>query len=131
MEPRRHVALKRRHHSLRTFSLYALAASAVACTTLWAGSAAQADAPAVRTPIDKYCVSCHNEKLKTAGLLLDRIRTDNIASDATTWEKVVRKLQTGAMPPAGLPRPDAAVKQQLVSAIVAELDRAAVNAPNP
>ena len=52
-----------------------------------------------RALIDRYCVSCHNERLKTAGLALDRADLTNLAQDRPTWEKVVRKLRSGAMPP--------------------------------
>ncbi len=52
-----------------------------------------------RAFLDKYCVSCHNERLKTAGLMLDKANVEDIGADAAIWEKVVRKLQSGAMPP--------------------------------
>jgi len=53
-----------------------------------------------------YCLSCHNEKLKTAGLLLDRADAEHVANAAETWEKVVAKLRSRAMPPPGMRRPD-------------------------
>ena len=56
--------------------------------------------------LDRYCVTCHNEKLKTAGLMLDKMNVERAGDDAATWEKVVRKLRTRAMPPAGARRPD-------------------------
>src|SRR5438034_11578535 len=59
-----------------------------------------------RTLLDRYCVTCHNQKLKTAGLRLDNIDSEHVAEAAELWEKVVRKLRTGSMPPAGAPRPD-------------------------
>ena len=58
-----------------------------------------------RAVVDKYCVTCHNEKVKTAGLMLDQADLEKIPQNAEVWEKVARKLRTGAMPPAGLPRP--------------------------
>src|SRR6266446_6384642 len=54
-----------------------------------------------RAVLNRYCVSCHNEKLRTAGLALDKIDVGNVSAAADTWEKVVRKLRTRAMPPAG------------------------------
>jgi hypothetical protein len=84
-----------------------------------------------RTLIDKYCVSCHNERLKTAGLALDRADLANLAQDRSTWEKVVRKLRAGAMPPVGLPRPDAASVRTLVTALEQSLDAAAATRPDP
>src|ERR1700731_4655611 len=59
-----------------------------------------------RAVLNRYCVTCHNEKLKTAGVLLDKMDVENAPAGAEVWEKVIRKLRTSAMPPAGLPRPD-------------------------
>jgi mono/diheme cytochrome c family protein len=94
------------------------------------GSAAPS-APAPRAVLDKYCVTCHNQSLKTAGLTLDALDLTQVSSHAETWEKVVRKIQTGAMPPAMLPRPDKAAAAGVVSWLETELDRAALEHPNP
>ena len=59
-----------------------------------------------RLILNQYCVTCHNETLKTAGLLLDKADLANPGADAALWEKVLLKLQTRSMPPVGLPRPD-------------------------
>ena len=56
--------------------------------------------------LDQYCVGCHNEKLKTAGLMLDRMDPAQVSSQPEQWEKVVRKLRAGMMPPGGATRPD-------------------------
>jgi mono/diheme cytochrome c family protein len=95
-------------------------------------SSAQAAAPAnpLRPVVDKYCVSCHNPRLKTAGLVLDATEL-NIARDGAAWEKVVRKLRTGAMPPVGSPRPDQASYDAAAGYLEQELDRAAAAHPNP
>src|SRR6185437_777320 len=61
-----------------------------------------------RALLDKYCVTCHNQKLKTAGLTLDKLDVAHVADGAESWEKVVRKLHGGTMPPLGMPRPDQA-----------------------
>ena len=61
----------------------------------------------------------------------DTLNPSNVAADAATWEKVVRKVRTGLMPPAGMPRPDSATHAAFVRAIESELDRAAAAAPNP
>ncbi len=58
-----------------------------------------------REVLDKYCVTCHNQRLKTAGLTLDTADVSNVAGNAEVWEKVIRKLRAGAMPP-GAARPD-------------------------
>src|SRR5882724_9229518 len=59
-----------------------------------------------RALLDRYCVPCHNGRLKTGGLTLDTIDLDHIARHADALEKVVRKLRAGMMPPLGRPRPD-------------------------
>ena len=58
--------------------------------------------------VSTYCVTCHNDKLKTGGLALDRPELADVAAHADVWEKVIRKVRTGMMPPAGVPRPNAA-----------------------
>src|SRR5258708_31061716 len=68
-------------------------------------SAAQSSATPDRSLLDQYCVSCHNEKLKTAGLMLDKIDLSQVASHAAVLEKVALKLRSGQMPPAARPHP--------------------------
>jgi hypothetical protein len=63
-----------------------------------------AEAPTRSTPrpvLDRYCVTCHNQRVKTAGLALDRLDVADVGAAPEIWEKVVRKLRSGAMPPAG------------------------------
>ena len=97
--------------------------------------AAQAPAdPAVaghRQALARYCITCHNERIRTAGLLLDRVDIARVDRDPAVWEKVVRKLRTGLMPPDGRPRPDAATYAALVAHLETALDRAAQAASNP
>jgi mono/diheme cytochrome c family protein len=81
--------------------------------------------------LNKYCVSCHNEKLKTAGLMLDKMDVTKIGDEPEAWEKVVRKLRGGSMPPAGRPRPDKASYDAVSTWLETELDRAAAAHPNP
>src|SRR5437016_6228438 len=73
-----------------------------------AGSAAAAPAvSAERALVNRYCVTCHNEQRKTpagAPLMLDKADVDHVERDAAVWEKVTRKVRSGAMPPAGMPR---------------------------
>lgn len=80
-------------------------------------------AAAERALLDQYCVTCHNQKLQTAGLLLDKLDPASIHDHAETWEKVVRKLRAGMMPPSGMPRPAAPVLESMVSFMEKELDR--------
>jgi mono/diheme cytochrome c family protein len=81
--------------------------------------------------LNQYCVTCHNSRLKTAGLQLDSLRASRLADHADEWEKVVTKLRTGEMPPAGRPRPDPATYRVLTAAIERELDEAAASNPQP
>jgi len=91
------------------------------------GAAAQAH----QAVLSKYCFTCHNEKLKSGGLALSTLDLTRLSQDLESWEKVVRKVRTGAMPPAGRPRPDKAVAESLVTWVETELDRAAFEHPNP
>lgn len=81
--------------------------------------------------LNHYCVTCHNETLKTAGLMLDKMDLRNVPAGAPVWEKVVRKLRTASMPPAGMPRPDEATYDSLARYLETELDSAAEAKPNP
>ena len=84
-----------------------------------------------RALLDKYCVTCHNMRLKTGDLDLASLDVANVGSGAETWEKVVRKVGSGLMPPAGMPRPEKAALDGLVAGLESSLDRAASVAPNP
>ena len=84
-----------------------------------------------RAVLNRYCVTCHNEKLRTGELTLDKIDVENPAADAEIWEKVIRKLRTGAMPPTRAPRPDAATYDSFAAYLETAIDRAAVVKPNP
>ena len=81
--------------------------------------------------LNKYCVTCHSEKTRTGGLVLEKRDLSKIAEEAEVWEKVVRKLHAGAMPPMGLPRPDNADVDRFASWLETSLDRAAAEHPNP
>ncbi|MGE0393870.1 MAG: DUF1592 domain-containing protein [Vicinamibacterales bacterium] len=119
--------------------------SATAFVALLAGTAAFAAGPrALPGPaappaaaasqqalVDRYCVTCHNARQKAAGLLLDQAPLARLAEHTETWEKVVRKLRVGAMPPAGMPRPDDAALTGLTSWLETSLDAEAAKAPNP
>jgi Protein of unknown function (DUF1592)/Protein of unknown function (DUF1588)/Protein of unknown function (DUF1587)/Protein of unknown function (DUF1585)/Protein of unknown function (DUF1595)/Planctomycete cytochrome C len=87
--------------------------------------------PSQKALMDQYCVTCHNERLKTGGLALDALKPDRIAADAETWEKVVRKVRAGLMPPAGAKRPDRGSLDAFAAAIEGTIDHVAANNPNP
>src|SRR5262252_3304567 len=103
------------------------------CCGIVSAAPAQATAPpsSYRALLDQYCVVCHNEKAKTAGLMLDKMDVGQIGQNAETWEKVVRKLRGGMMPPQGRPRPSNDDAYQLISYLENALDRAAAGKPNP
>jgi len=107
--------------------------AAVASIGVWGAQqkSPPADVSTDRTVINRYCVGCHNQKLKTAGLALDTISADSIDQHLPEWEKVVRRLRAHSMPPAGLPRPDERTYDTLISSLVSSLDAAAAAKPNP
>src|SRR5262249_5266112 len=86
---------------------------------------------AVRAALDRYCVTCHNQRLKTAGLALDELDPGDAGRHPEVWEKVVRKIRAGVMPPASRPRPDAETYAALIATLEPALDRAAAAHPNP
>ena len=81
--------------------------------------------------LNKYCVTCHSEKLRTGGLSLQGADLADVPKGAETWEKVIRKLRVGAMPPQGMPRPDKTTLDGLASFFETALDRAYAAKPNP
>jgi len=81
--------------------------------------------------INKYCVTCHNDRLKTGGLSLARVDVEHPSAKAETWEKVIRKLRTNAMPPPNAPRPDTATYNALASYLETAIDRDAMASPHP
>jgi mono/diheme cytochrome c family protein len=88
-------------------------------------------ASAHRALVNRYCVTCHNERLRTAELTLDTADVDAVSRNAEVWEKVVRKLRAGAMPPTGLPRPDPAAYEAFTTYLETALDRQAAASPDP
>ena len=81
--------------------------------------------------IERYCSSCHNDRLQTAGLSFDRLDGRNPSDDAEVWERIILKLRSGAMPPAGRPRPEGGALDELAAWLETELDVAALINPNP
>src|SRR5215471_13068400 len=81
--------------------------------------------------IDTYCVTCHNQKLNTAGLALDTMDVTNPSANAEVWERVIEKLRAGSMPPPGNPRPDAATYRATAIWLENEIDKAWAQNPNP
>jgi len=121
-----------RNKKLLLFSPFLLIASLIASAAPKAGQSAAPPASAgsgatgaQRALIDQYCVSCHNERLRTAGFTLEKADIANVAADAALWEKVLEKARTAAMPPPGLPRPDGSAYSALATYLETSLDKAA------
>ncbi|MGE3507988.1 MAG: DUF1592 domain-containing protein [Vicinamibacterales bacterium] len=91
--------------------------------------AGSAPSSSPRSLINQYCVTCHNERRRVAGLALDAANVDAAGLHPETWEKVVAKLNANAMPPVGLPRPSEEARQAFVAWLENELDRAAAARP--
>src|SRR5579884_3823440 len=101
--------------------------------TVWGAPADLAPDSAVsrRKFIDQYCIACHNQKAKAAGLMLDRMDVNRVPEDAEVWEKVIRKVRGGMMPPPGMRRPDPASVDAFAGSLESTIDRAARSAANP
>ena len=80
-----------------------------------AGDTRTPDSP--RALLNKYCVTCHSNRLKTGGLVLEGLDLRDVGSRAELWEKVTRKVHSGTMPPAGQPRPARADLNALASSL--------------
>ena len=85
----------------------------------------------IRAMLDRYCVGCHNERLLTGGLALDTLDAANPAAAPERWERVIQKLRTGTMPPAGRPRPDIATYHAVAGRLEAAIDTSAAADPDP
>ena len=109
--------------------------TAPAQTTPAAAAAAVPVTPiAYQEMLNKYCVTCHNQKARIpagAPLALDMANLKDPGSDAAVWEKVVRKLGVGAMPPQGSPTPGPVELNKFRSTLISSLDAAAAKQNNP
>ena len=81
--------------------------------------------------VDQYCAGCHNDKVKTAGISVQGLDYTHVGQSAADWEKILRKVKAGQMPPAKLPRPQAEVSAAFTKWLESELDNTAVTQPNP
>src|SRR5712691_9612461 len=101
-------------------------------STATAPVAGSASAAAQRALLDQYCVTCHNDKTKRANLTLEKLDLTTVADKAELWEKVIRKLRAGVMPPPGLRRPALNEYEGLRDWLETEIDRkAAARGVNP
>jgi mono/diheme cytochrome c family protein len=133
------MKVKGRHLAIAAAALILLAAISArlraadpqAATPFPSSTQSSAQAPAERSLVDQYCVACHNTRAKTAGLALDTLDRGRVSDHADVWEKVVRKLRGGMMPPQGRPRPEQAIIERFVSFLESSIDRDALAHPNP
>jgi hypothetical protein len=110
---------------------FALCSTSIVSAQQSAPAAATNASSSHRGLIKQYCLGCHNEKLKTGGIALDALDLSNVGTSANSWEKVLRKVRTGEMPPPGLPRPNATTTASFTASLEQALDRAAAAKPNP
>jgi Protein of unknown function (DUF1592)/Protein of unknown function (DUF1588)/Protein of unknown function (DUF1585)/Protein of unknown function (DUF1587)/Protein of unknown function (DUF1595)/Planctomycete cytochrome C len=103
----------------------------VSIAVFTAASLAAQNLPQQRALLDKYCVGCHNSKSRIGGLALDTADLSNLAARAELWEKVDKKLRTGAMPPLGMPKPEKAAVDAFATWLETSIDKAYAANPNP
>ncbi len=96
------------------------------------GQAPAASVSAQKALVNQYCAGCHNPKVGSGGLTLSTLNPDNVAEHPDIWEKVVRKLRSGMMPPSGMRRPAPAALETFITTLETDLDRTAkVTLPPP
>jgi mono/diheme cytochrome c family protein len=110
--------------------------AAVSSVEIRAGQAVQRSASSApqsspRALLDQYCVSCHNQRLRTAGLALDTLDAAQPNANAEVWERVIGKLRAQSMPPPGRPRPDTATYRAVATLLERDIDRAWSARPRP
>jgi hypothetical protein len=84
-----------------------------------------------QTLLNQYCITCHNQRAKTAGVMFDTMDVSDVSKNGAIWEKAVRKLRGGMMPPPGARQPDRGAVESFVSYLETSLDAAAAAKPNP
>jgi len=111
--------------------LTAALTTAAVCAMAQAPGPLATPAAAQRGLLDRYCVTCHNDKTKTANFSLQNLDLTTVGDHAELWEKVVRKLRAGLMPPPGVRRPPLAEYEGLRDWLESEIDRKAAGRSNP
>lgn len=96
-----------------------------------AGPSGDSTESMLQTTVNSYCVSCHNDVLRTAGLSLHQVSVDDVSSAANIWERVLRKLKVASMPPSGVPRPSADTYAAFSQYLETALDNHAAVSPHP
>ena len=118
--------LKRLGHKIVPFGIAILG-----CSIGYRPALAQSSATEQKAVLDRYCVTCHNDKAKTANLSLQNLDLNTAGDHSDVWERVIRKLRAGMMPPPGMPRPELAKYEGLRDWLEAQMDRSAAAHPNP
>ena len=109
----------------------ALVAGLASSATDLQGAETEHDADYYRAELDRYCVTCHNRVLKTAGMTLDQVDVADPGRSRDVWERVITKLSLNAMPPVGMPHPDDAFYSGFLDYLQSDLDEAANVSPDP
>jgi hypothetical protein len=109
-------------------SILIVSVAAAVWLTLHRNGAAEPDVQAL---LDDYCIVCHNAAEAAGNLALDVKNVDAVELDPATWERVVKKLNTGMMPPSGEPRPERTVLETFAATLESRLDLTAASHPNP
>ena len=110
--------------AFRTIPVWAGAIAFAACSPALAQ-------PSPRAVLDQYCLACHNQKVKTAGISVQALNPGSLDRDAETWERILRKVKAGQMPPAGLPHPPASASLAFTKWLEQDLDKSAAAHANP
>jgi cytochrome c551/c552 len=105
--------------------------AALLCVAAGAQSAQTLSAEARDALLRQYCTGCHNDRLKTGGMTLTSLDLAHPDQTAELAEQIIRKLRAGMMPPAGMPRPDAATLKNLAASLETQIDQAAAAHPHP
>ena len=112
-------------------------AGALAVAVAMLHAPGKADAQTAPTPADhqqlltRYCQGCHNDRAKTGGLTVQPLKLDNLAANDETWEKILRKVSLGEMPPSGAARPPKETLTEFSHWLSASLDKNAAQNPDP
>ena len=112
------------------WTLVRLGGSSVLAVAMWGQTPTPAPAGDARALFDNYCITCHNQKLRTAGLTLDTLDVTKPGVNPELWERVIGKLRAGSMPPSGMPRPPAEVYRAVATGLESEIDGAWAAHPN-